>query len=150
VPNRARAFVADLERATRSICSSLSFRQGQGLRGSQPGEDGDVPDTMGPITGRVELSPIEAMFASNASIALGGSPTYLGLSQIDRSSAPRGVLFGYSSDAQCRRIFAPEFCVYKHDARPQPGQRQLRLDGQDFPRNLRGFAPSPLFDETHR
>jgi hypothetical protein len=28
-PNRARAFVADLGRATPSICSSLSFRQGQ-------------------------------------------------------------------------------------------------------------------------
>jgi hypothetical protein len=30
VPHRARAFVADLGRATPSICSSLSFRQGQG------------------------------------------------------------------------------------------------------------------------
>jgi hypothetical protein len=30
VPDRARAFVANLGRATPSICSSLSFRRGQG------------------------------------------------------------------------------------------------------------------------
>jgi hypothetical protein len=60
------------------------------------------------------------------------------------------VLFGYSGDAQCRGIFIPEFCIYIHGSRPQLGQGQLRLDGQDLPRNLRGLVLSSQFNEAYR
>jgi hypothetical protein len=67
-----------------------------------------------------------------------------------RAPSRRKLLFGYSGDAQCCRHFVPEFAIHQiHGSGAQRGQRQLRLSFEDFPRDLRGFALSSLFDQTY-
>jgi len=72
---------------------------------------------------------------------------YIGNRTIAPGPMAKRLLFGYSGDAQCLRIFVLDFTEQQvSKSRAQSGQRQLRLGVEDLPHDFRCFAPSSLLD----